>query len=595
MKVLLTGAFGNVGISTLDELLRQGHTVRCFDLETTTNRRTVRRYRHHIAAGRVEVLWGDLRHRQNVAAAATGVDAVLHVAFIIPKMSHTGIESELRPDWAEAVNVGGTRNLIEALQAQPHPPKLVFTSSLHVYGRTQHLPPPRTVTDPVQPFEHYACHKVACEEMIRASGLSWAILRLAATLPLALKLDPGMFDVPLNNRIEYIHTRDVGLALANAVSSDDIWGKTLLIGGGPRCQFTYQGMIQPILDAMGAGQLPPEAFATAPFGTDWLDTAESQRLLRFQTRDLDDYVRDLSHLLGVRRHFVRLFRPLVRRALLKRSPHWQRQTTVRLACHGQVALVTGASSGIGAASARQLARAGLKVVLVARRGDRLERLVDEIRRDGGEAWMIAADLTDELERLRVLHEATAVAGPVDVLVNSAGFGWYGYGADMPWPVARAMIQTNMTALTHLTLLVLHDMQTRGAGHIINIGSIAGNLPEQGAALYSATKSFVDSFSTALHRELRGTAVHVSLMRLGRVQTEFYDRAAHQPAGRRIPGERLAAVTPEKVAQRVIATLRHPRRVVYIPAWWGMVQWVEPLFGWLLDRLGPVLLRRQPAA
>ena len=120
-----------------------------------------------------------------------------------------------------------------------------FTSSLHVYGRTQHLPPPRTVTDPVQPFEHYACHKVACEEMIRASGLSWAILRLAATLPLALKLDPGMFDVPLNNRIEYIHTRDVGLALANAVSSDDIWGKTLLIGGGPRCQFTYQGMIQP--------------------------------------------------------------------------------------------------------------------------------------------------------------------------------------------------------------------------------------------------------------------------------------------------------------------------------------------------------------
>ncbi|MFZ1465767.1 MAG: NAD(P)-dependent oxidoreductase, partial [Anaerolineae bacterium] len=217
MKVLLTGAFGNVGISTLDELLRQGHTVRCFDLETTTNRRTVRRYRHHIAAGRVEVLWGDLRHRQNVAAAATGVDAVLHVAFIIPKMSHTGIESELRPDWAEAVNVGGTRNLIEALQAQPHPPKLVFTSSLHVYGRTQHLPPPRRVTDPVQPFEHYACHKVACEEMIRTSGLSWAILRLAATLPLALKLDPGMFDVPLNNRIEYIHTRDVGLALANAV------------------------------------------------------------------------------------------------------------------------------------------------------------------------------------------------------------------------------------------------------------------------------------------------------------------------------------------------------------------------------------------
>ena len=599
MKVLLTGAFGNVGISTLEELLRQGHSVRCFDLETAANRRTVRRYRDSIAAGRIEVLWGDLRHCQDVALAVVGVDAVIHVAFIIPKMSHTGIESELRPDWAEAVNVGGTRNLIEALQAQPTPPRLVFTSSLHVYGRTQHLPPPRTVADPVQPFEHYACHKLTCEEMIRASGLTWAILRLAATMPLALRLDPGMFDVPLNNRIEYVHTRDVGLALTNALSSDEIWGKTLLIGGGPRCQFTYQEMIEPILDAMGVGQLPPAAFASAPFGTDWLDTAESQRLLHFQTRDLQDYVRDMSRLLGARRLFVRLGRPLVRRMLLKRSPHWRRQTAgrARLANDGQVALVTGASSGIGAACARQLARQGLKVVLVARRGDRLERLVDEIRRDGGEAWMIVADLTDEQARLRVLAEATNLAGPVAVLVNSAGFGWYGVGRDMPWPVAREMIQTNMTAVAHLTLLVLNDMQARGAGHIINIGCRAGhvgNTGEQSAALYGATKSFVDSFSSALHRELHGTPVRISLISPGPVQTEFFDRAARQPVGQPIPWERLT-VTPERVAQRVIAVLHHPRRVVHIPGWWGLARWVEPAFGWLSARLRPALARRQAAA
>ena len=76
---------------------------------------------------------------------------------------------------------------------------------------------------------------------------------------------------------------------------------------------------------MGVGSLPAEAFATAQFATDWLDTEESQRLLRFQTRGLDDYVRDMSRLLGPRRPFVRLFRPLVRRTLLRRSPHWRRR------------------------------------------------------------------------------------------------------------------------------------------------------------------------------------------------------------------------------------------------------------------------------
>lgn len=590
MKVLLTGAFGNVGVSTVDELLRQGHAVRCFDLRTPANERTARRYQ-----GRIEVVWGDLRIPADVADAVAGVEVVLHVAFIIPKMSHTGIESELRPDWAEAVNVGGTRNLIQAMEAQPVPPRLVFTSSLHVYGRTQHLSPPRTVAEIPHPIEHYARHKVKCEELIRASGLRWAILRLAATFPIALKLDPGMFDVPLGNRMEYVHTRDVGLALANAVGSDEIWGKTLLIGGGQRCQHIFGDMVGRIMAAMGLDMLPGEAFATVPFATDWLDTAESQRLLRYQTRTLDDYLRDMTRLLGPRLRFVRVFKSAVRRSLLAQSPHWRRHMARQRApgWEGKAALVTGASSGIGAAVARKLAHRGAHVLLVARRADRLELLADEIRRDGGEAQVIVADLADDGERAAVLAQAHDIAGGVDILVNSAGFGWYGYGAEMPWTVAREMIQTNMTALAHLTLLVLRDMQTRGSGHIINISSVAGSLPEQGTALYSATKSFVDNFTTALYRELRGTAVRVSLLRPGPVQTEFFDRAASQPDGRRVPGQRFA-ITPERVAARVIAVLRRPQRVAYVPNWLRVVPWVEPAFGWIIDLLGPALLRRQSA-
>ena len=137
------------------------------------------------------------------------------------------------------------------------------------------------------------------------------------------------------------------------------------------------------------------------------------------------------------------------------------------------------------------------------------------------------------------------------------------------------------------------MQARGAGHIVNISSVAGSLPEQGTALYSATKSFVDSFTTSLHRELRGSPVRISAVRPGPVETEFFEHAADRPASQRIPGERFA-ISPEKVAARVIAVLRRPRRVAYVPNWLRVTPWVEPLFGGLIDRLGPMLLRRRSA-
>ena len=588
MRVLLTGAFGNVGTSALGELLRQGHTVRCFDLRTKANEQATRRFK-----GQIEVVWGDLRRPEDVAAAVRDQDVVVHLAFIIPKLSATGVESEARPDWAREVNVGGTRNLLDAMKALPRPPKLIFTSSYHVYGRTQEQPPPRTVADPVQPIEHYTHHKVACEWMVRASGLDWTIFRLAATLPLAIQLDPGMFDVPLENRMEFVYTRDVGLAIANGVSSEDVWGKILLIGGGPRCQYTYREIVGRILEAMGVGMLPEEAFGSTPFCTDWLDTTESQALLDYQRCDLEDYVQEMVALLGTRRHLIRVFRPIVRRWLLRKSPYFRDSGSPRASAdwQGKVAVVTGASGGIGAEIAKKLAREGLKVALVARREDRLEHLAAQIRESGGQALVVAADLTDEGERLRVVEEVRSVYETVDVLVNSAGLGWYGFGTEMPWALAWQMLQVNVSAVVRFTLLLLRDMKTRNSGHVVNIGSIAGSLPSQGVALYSATKSFVDAFTTALYRELRGTRVHISVVRAGAVATGFFDRASSQLAALRMPARRFG-VKPEAVANRVWALLRRPARVAYVPRVLGFVPWVELCFGWLIDRLGPLLLRRQ---
>ena len=258
---------------------------------------------------------------------------------------------------------------------------------------------------------------------------------------------------------------------------------------------------------------------------------------------------------------------------------------------GKVALVTGASSGIGAVTAKRLALEGLKVVLVARREDRLRSLAAQIRELGGEALVVAADLSEERERLRVAQEVHSVYGAVDVLINNAGFGWYGFGMEMPWTLARQMVEINMAAVVHLTLLFLPDMKARSSGHIINVGSIAGSLPSQGVALYSATKSFMDTFTTSLYRELRGTNIHVSVIKPGPVSTEFYDAAVTKSAGLRIPAERFS-VKPEAVANRIWTLLRKPARVAYVPRLFVLVPWVELCFGWLMDLLGPLLLRRQ---
>jgi nucleoside-diphosphate-sugar epimerase len=174
----------------------------------------------------------------------------------------------------------------------------------------------------LQATDHYSQHKIKCEQMVRASGLEWAIFRFGVVFPLAMKLDPGMFDVPLDNRLEFVHTRDVGLALANGVSSAAVWGKTLHIGGGPHCQFYYRDVVRRLLDAMGVGMLPERAFSSVPFCIDWLDTHESQALLHYQHRGLDDYARDMARLMGPRRYLIQMCRPLVRRLLLGRSPYF---------------------------------------------------------------------------------------------------------------------------------------------------------------------------------------------------------------------------------------------------------------------------------
>lgn len=315
MKVLITGAFGNIGTNAIDGLLKQGHQVRGFDLKTGVNEKTAHRFK-----GKVEVVWGNVSSPDEVSLVVKDQDVVIHLAFIMPPAS------EDRPEWSREINVGGTKNILSAMKTIAPSSKIIFSSSLSVFGDTQNQQPPRTVSDPVQPVDNYTNHKVECEVLLRESGLGWCVFRFAVVPPMqvsGVEELPKMFDFPLDMRIEFIHPRDAGLALANAVSSEEVWGKTLLIGGGPSGQLYYRDFIGRMMEAMGIGMLPDKAFGSKAAYNDWLDTSESQKLLNYQQHSFDEFVQEVASSLGFKRYIIPLFRPVARRWMLGKSPYYK--------------------------------------------------------------------------------------------------------------------------------------------------------------------------------------------------------------------------------------------------------------------------------
>ena len=304
MKVLLTGALGNIGFFTLQALLAEGHDVVAFDLESRRARKLASGF-----DGRAHFVWGDITNPESLRYALEGVDAVIHLAAIIPPYS------DRAPDLARRVNLDGTHNLIAQMEASATAKRLVFASSQGVFGDVQDREPPLGVDTPVSPTDEYGRHKVECEQSIRQSRLHWSILRLAAVTPLHLQAqDPSiMFEFSPDARFEFLHPADAGTAFARAVSCEASVGKILHIAGGASCRMTYYDFINALMGAIGIGPIPIDAFVRRQppryFG-DWVDTAESQHLLQYQKRGLDAQLEDMRNDVGAQRHFIRLVRPL---------------------------------------------------------------------------------------------------------------------------------------------------------------------------------------------------------------------------------------------------------------------------------------------
>lgn len=305
MKVLLTGAFGNLGLMVIRELQRQGIAVRCTDLPSAGNRRTARAHE-----GRVEIAWGDIRDAAWLARQAEDVDAVIHLAGLLPPATDD------RPELAEAVNVTATKQLVAALARSPRPPLLLYPSSLTVFGVTRTQPPPRRVSDPVVATDAYTRHKLAVEDHLAASSIHWVVFRIGVSVDSrTLSADLGtlrkLIAVRADNRLEYVHPEDVALAMVNAVQRRDaVDHRTLLIGGGSRCQVTQSEFLGTALEAAGL-RWSASHHGNDEYYTDWLDTGESQRLLDYQRHGFDDYRREMAQRLRWVRRLLWPLRPLL--------------------------------------------------------------------------------------------------------------------------------------------------------------------------------------------------------------------------------------------------------------------------------------------
>ena len=226
------------------------------------------------------------------------------------------------------------------------------------------------------------------------------------------------------------------------------------------------------------------------------------------------------------------------------------------------ALITGASSGIGREFARQLAKCARRIVLVARRSERLANLRDELLNQNLnlDVHVRVVDLTDNAQIESLIDSLARDKVDVDLLINNAGLGDSGPFATSDPIRNEQMALVNVMALTSLTRRLLPHMVAKRRGGILNVSSSAGFLPIPGDAVYAATKAYVTSFSEALRAELRGTGVSVCAVCPGPVRTEFQE-VAKRPGGQPEMGSKIFFVSVRQVARAGLAALEADRPVV----------------------------------
>ncbi|QQD17365.1 NAD(P)-dependent oxidoreductase [Spongiibacter nanhainus] len=305
MRVLVTGAFGNLGERCVEQLISAGHQVRCTDIDTAVSRARANRLR-----GRCDVVLSNICDHKQFPALVADVDAIIHLASILPP------KSDRLPGLAYAVNVEATKALIDCAEKQAKRPLFVFPSSLTVFGPSNRDKPWRSPNDPVVATDNYTRHKIDVEAYLAASEVPWVVMRIGVsvdsrTWSTERQVIRTLLSVHPETPLEYIHPSDVARAFHRVLEVPEAAGKVLLLGGGKTCQVTHAQFLNAAFTALGFKQAQ-SIFGTNNYYTHWLDTEESQRMLGFQSTPFEQYQDELTQKFSSVRIAMLPLRPLLR-------------------------------------------------------------------------------------------------------------------------------------------------------------------------------------------------------------------------------------------------------------------------------------------
>jgi short-subunit dehydrogenase len=259
---------------------------------------------------------------------------------------------------------------------------------------------------------------------------------------------------------------------------------------------------------------------------------------------------------------------------------------------GKVVLITGASSGFGEEAARLFAKEGCRVVLAARRLERLQALAEEIQSSGGEAVAIPVDVNESAEIHVMVQTVLDLYGRIDILFNNAGFGAMDWFENLtPQRHIETLVRVNLTGTMLVTRAVLPGMLERKTGHIINMASVAGLIASPLITTYSASKYGVRAFTDALRREVSPFGIKVSGIYPGPAATEFGTHLSKQRTRETINRIIDLRMTSEYVARRVVQVATHPRRSLVIPWWFRIITTFDTLFPVVVDQILYVFAKR----
>ena len=250
---------------------------------------------------------------------------------------------------------------------------------------------------------------------------------------------------------------------------------------------------------------------------------------------------------------------------------------------GKTVLITGASAGIGKETARQFAKCGANLVLVARRKDRLEQLKVELQRHGTKTIACPCDVSDKAQVITMSEKVLSEFKSVDVLVNNAGFAIYGTVSDLSIDDIESQMKTNYLGMVYCTKQFLPAMQAQGSGHIVNVASVAASFGLPGIASYCASKFAMLGFSEGLNHELKGTGIRVTVVSPIMVRTEFFDH----PSFANLPRYSPTSLDPKTVAKAILRAANSSRLEIIVPAPVRLAVWLKHTIPYIIS---PILGR-----